>query len=130
MANKKLHKDKIEHFNANENRKAGARIPIQILVDYKAEGSYLFDFCKDIGSGGIFIETSTPKEIGDELELTFTIPDSKQTITTLGKVIWSQPYVEGNKQPAGMGIQFISFSDENKALLEDFVRRYNIKRSA
>jgi uncharacterized protein (TIGR02266 family) len=114
----------------DDGRTAGERIPIELLVDYKAQGSYLFDFCRDLGSGGVFIETSTPRSIGEELELTFTIPDSKETVTTRGRVIWVQSFLEAVKQPSGMGVQFIDFSKENKGLLEDFVKRYAMLQSA
>ena len=117
-----------------DNRVAGARIPIQILVDYRADGSYLFDFCKDVGTGGIFIETESPQNVGEELELTFTIPDSKETLTTTGKVIWIQQEIstknKSRTQSAGMGIQFVEFSTESKSILEEFVRRYTVEESA
>src|SRR5688500_151991 len=97
-------KAKITQIAEDDNRLAGARIPIQILVDYRADGSYLFDFCKDIGKGGVFIETDKPQPPGSELELTFTIPDSKETIFTKGKVIWVQDPIEGRKDLVpGMG---------------------------
>lgn len=40
--------------------RSGRRIPIQLLVDYKSEGNYLFDFCRDLGTGGVFIQTNKP----------------------------------------------------------------------
>lgn len=109
-----------------EKRANGTRIPIQLLVDYKADGSYLFDFCRDLGEGGVFIETKTPKKQGSELELTFTIPDSKETLNTKGTVIWVQEPVEGRKDlVAGMGIQFKSFDTKSRKTLEEFVHRYS-----
>ena len=118
---------------AKENRTSGTRIPIQLLVDYKADGNYLFDFCKDLGEGGVFIETKSPKKQGSELELTFTIPDSKQTLSTKGRVIWVQNPIEGRQDlTPGMGIQFESFDASDRKTLEEFVRRYssNISKSA
>ena len=116
-----------------DNRTSGTRIPIQLLVDYKADGNYLFDFCKDLGEGGVFIETKNPKKQGSELELTFTIPDSKQTLSTKGKVIWVQEPIEGRQDlTPGMGIQFESFDSNDRKTLEEFVRRYSshISKSA
>jgi len=108
-----------------ENR-TDHRIPIQLLVDYKAEGHYLFDFCRDLGSGGVFIQTKNPQPQGSNIELTFTIPDSKETLTTEGKVIWVQPFLAERKElTAGMGVQFSKFSDEHRKILEDFVKRHH-----
>ena len=109
-----------------DKRESGTRIPIQLLVDYKADGSYLFDFCRDLGEGGVFIETQSPKDQGSELELTFTIPDSKETLTTKGQVIWVQNPVEGRPDLVpGMGVQFKSFDTHARKTLEKFVERYS-----
>lgn len=101
------------------------RIPIQMLVDYRSGGNYLFDFCRDLGTGGVFIETNSPLTVGSHLELTFTIPDSKETLQTVGKVIWSQQPVSERKDiTPGMGVQFDNFSEQNRKLLDNFIQRY------
>ena len=117
---------------SKENRQAGARVPVNLLVDYPAGGSYLFDFCKDLGEGGIFIQTPTPQLTGTTIELTFTIPDSKETLSTRGTVIWSQPPIpERPELTPGMGVQFNAFSSESRAQLVSFVERYtSISRTA
>ncbi len=105
------------------------RVPIQLLVDYRSGGNYLFDFCRDMGSGGVFIETSKPLPMGAEMELTFTIPDSKETLRTSGKVIWSQAPIADRKDVSpGMGVQFTSFSEQNRKTLDQFIARYGSQR--
>ena len=112
--------------DSDAEERGGRRVPIQLLVDYKAEGTYLFDFCKDLGAGGVFIQTSKPLPTGSYIDLTFTIPDSKETLITKGKVIWVQNPVPDRKDlTPGMGVQFDSFSVEQRRLLEDFVQRYH-----
>ena len=114
------------HTSADDEERSCQRVPIQLLVDYKAGGSYLFDFCKDLGTGGVFIQTEKPLATGTTLDLTFTIPDSKETLLTKGTVIWSQLPVADKKELApGMGIQFNGFSEEQRRLLENFVQRYH-----
>lgn len=109
--------------------RSGRRVPIQLLVDYKSGGNYLFDFCKDLGAGGVFIQTDKPLPTGSAIDLTFTIPDSKETLKTNGTVIWVQSVVADRKDlTPGMGVQFSSFSGEQRRLLEDFVQRYNTGR--
>jgi type IV pilus assembly protein PilZ len=104
----------------------GHRVPIQLLVDYKSEGHYLFDFCRDLGTGGVFIETKSPLGTGSTIELTFTIPDSKETLNAKGRVIWVQKQVENrNDLTPGMGVQFEKFSDSQKKQLDKFVERYH-----
>ncbi len=101
------------------------RVPIQLLVDYKSGGNFLFDFCRDLGTGGVFIETAKPLPTGSLIDLTFTIPDSKETLRTSGKVIWSQDAVAGRANVnVGMGVQFSTFSDTQRKTLDQFISRY------
>jgi type IV pilus assembly protein PilZ len=115
----------VDLASAKEGR-SGRRVPIQLLVDYKSGGSYLFDFCKDLGTGGVFIQTDKPLPTGSTIDLTFTIPDSKETLVTRGTVIWVQaPVATKEDLVAGMGIQFSGFSGEQRSMLENFVQRYH-----
>ena len=111
--------------SSSDDRVSGERIPIQFLVDYKCDGNYLFDFCKDLGEGGIFIVTSKPRPAGSMLDLTFTIPDDRKTLFAQGKVIWVQAEVPNRPElTPGMGVQFENFSSEDRQTLIEFVNRY------
>lgn len=106
------------------------RVPIQLLVDYRSGGHFLFDFCRDLGTGGVFIETSNPLTSGSEIELTFTIPDSKETLKTKGRVIWSQsPIANRTDVSVGMGVQFTQFNESQRKILDDFIKRYGGKNT-
>ncbi|MFK7872728.1 MAG: TIGR02266 family protein [Oligoflexales bacterium] len=123
---KKKAKTKTQNTESGAVRRTGERIPVQLLVDYRSDGHYLFDFCKDLGEGGVFIQTKKPKPQGTILNLTFTLPDSSETLQTCGTVIWAQEPIEGRVDlTPGMGIQFDSFSTENRRILEKFVDRYS-----
>lgn len=115
-----------EVYSEQSEDRGSRRVPIQLLVDYKAEGNYLFDFCKDLGTGGVFIQTHKPLPTGASIDLTFTIPDSKQTLIAKGTVIWVQDAVPDRKDlTPGMGVQFAGFSGEQRRLLDEFVQRYH-----
>lgn len=110
----------------SEEDRSGRRVPIQLLVDYKSDGNYLFDFCKDLGTGGVFIQTNKPMPAGSSIDLTFTIPDSKETLITKGTVIWVQDVVPNRKDlTPGMGVQFRGFTGDQRRLLDEFVTRYH-----
>ena len=100
------------------------RVPVQLLVDYRANGHYLFDFCRDLGTGGVFIETKTPLSQGSIVELVFTLPDSKETLEAKGRVIWCQAEIPGKEAAAGMGVQFEEFTADQRSLLQKFIDRY------
>ena len=109
-----------------EKRTESQRVPIQLLVDYQSSGgNFLFDFCKDLGTGGIFIQTAEPLDQGETIELTFTLPDSKETLKAKGKVIWVQhPLSTTPELTPGMGVQFDGFDTDQRKSLEQFIERY------
>ena len=110
------------------DNRGNQRIDIQLLVDYKSDGNYLFDFCKDLGAGGVFIQTKKPLPSGSPIDLTFTIPDSKETVKIKGNVSWVQNVVDGRKDlTPGMGVQFTDFSGDQRKTLTEFVNRYHAK---
>jgi type IV pilus assembly protein PilZ len=106
-----------------ENR-VDHRVPVQLLVDYHSNGNYLFDFCRDLGVGGVFIQTTTPLAKGSNVDLTFTIPDSKETLRARGEVIWVQGASVSGSSP-GMGVQFREFNTAQRETLQGFVERYS-----
>lgn len=132
MSSKKVERKKGGSKKKSTAKKGGRenrddhRIPIQLLVDYRGgEGNYLFDFCRDLGTGGVFIETRDPLDSGSKVDLTFTLPDSKETLMTSGTVIWVQSEVPGRDLTPGMGVQFSAFDAEQRKQLESFVERYH-----
>ena len=109
-----------------KNKRSTKRIGVNLLVDYKSDGHYLFDFCSDLSTGGIFIKTTRPKSVGSKISITLTIPDTKKTIKVDGVVIWSQPSDSKSKDlSVGMGVQFEELSETDKQALQDFVSRYS-----
>ncbi len=116
--------------SSGEENRDHQRVPVQLLVDYRSEGNYLFDFCRDLGAGGVFIETTKPLSHGSMVELTFTLPDSKETLEAKGRVIWVQSAIPEKNLPAGMGVQFEEFTSEQRILLQEFVDRYQKPASA
>ena len=58
------------------------------------------------------------------IDLTFTIPDSKNTVSVKGKVIWVQNKVEGKDVASGMGVQFDELEPAKFEMLKGFIDRY------
>lgn len=71
---------------------------------------------KNIGLGGVFLQADVPYKAGTEIDIQFIVPDHTKPITIKCKVAWSktQPDVPG------MGVEFISISDEDKDILIEY----------
>ena len=59
-----------------------------------------------VKGGGVFIPSSKPYKLGDEVFMLLTLMDDKEKIPVAGKVVWvTPPGAPGGRAP-GIGIQF------------------------
>lgn len=100
-----------------QNRRKSPRAPVELKVDYRTTGSFITDYSKDISQGGIFITTSLPLNVGDQVRIRLTLPGHVLPFALEGVVRWTiGPGTTGDK-PSGMGVEFTSFGDDVKAEL-------------
>jgi type IV pilus assembly protein PilZ len=59
-----------------------------------------------VKNGGLFIPTSKPYRLGDEVFLLLTLMDDNEKLPVAGKVVWVTPRGAGGKRVAGIGVQF------------------------
>lgn len=59
-----------------------------------------------IKGGGIFVPSSKPYKLGDEVFMLLTLMDSKEKIPVAGHVSWVTPQGAQGARTAGIGIQF------------------------
>lgn len=99
------------------DRRAEVRWPVDIDVDYRIEGTYLFASIIDISALGIFVCTNDPLPQGTRLHLRFTPPvelDAKP-FELEGEVVW----VSDELGHTGMGVRFLAVGlDMHQRLLE------------
>ncbi len=55
--------------------------------------------------GGVFVRGSGEYELGDEVFLLITLPETNENIAVTGKVSWLSP-VSAVGYPSGVGVQF------------------------
>lgn len=83
----------------------------------------------EIGGGGIFIETTTPPQIGTVLTLELALPDDPtRPISAQGQVAWIRQREERHVFSAGMGVQFIEISEESRARIVNMVKSLDQSR--
>ena len=59
-----------------------------------------------IRHGGIFVQTPKRYQLGDEVFLLLTLPESSERLPVAGKVVWVTPVGAQGNRPAGVGVQF------------------------
>ncbi len=83
----------------------------------------IYVYSENISPSGIFLATEVPIQLGSKAFLSFTLPDGAE-VRTVGEVIRIQREgVPGkSKDPGrlGMGIRFISLSNDQMARIQRF----------
>ena len=63
-------------------------------------------FMPFIGNGGLFIPTTKPYQLGDEVFMLLTLMDDKEKMPIAGRVVWLTPRGAQGNRTAGIGVQF------------------------
>jgi len=84
-----------------------------MAVDYSVEDRVYKDYIKDISAGGVFIETRTPFSIGQELSLSFPLPNYRKYIKTTGEVVRISPH--------GIGVKFMMVDQGQEAMIKSLL---------
>jgi uncharacterized protein (TIGR02266 family) len=97
------------------------RAPIKIPVAYGAVEALLSEFASNINEGGMFIETDSPAELDELVQLQFSFPGIEGVIRVGGRVAWIS---DGKDEtPPGMGIEFHELEPETREAINGAVRR-------
>jgi uncharacterized protein (TIGR02266 family) len=101
-----------------ENKRQYQRLDIN--KEFASIDDFIAEYVTDISRGGVFIRSKQPLPVGTKVNLKFSvIVDDFQTIEGEGEVV----RLLEDGENTGMGVQFISLTDESRAIVEDLVRR-------
>jgi type IV pilus assembly protein PilZ len=86
-------------------RPAGARQGILSLA-IKDKNALYAAYMSFLKNGGLFIPTSNPYELGDEVFILLSLMDEAEKIPVVGRVVWVTPRGAQGNRAAGIGLQF------------------------
>jgi len=108
-----------------KDRRHASREPIKIPIDYSAVDVFFSEFASNINEGGMFIETDTPAELGDMVQLQMRFPQLEGPVQVGGRVAWTSDGKDG--APPGMGIEFQDLTPEARDTINEIVRMLRAK---
>ena len=113
----------VGYMNPPEEKRAEPRAPIELRVDYEVLNMFFQDYTKNISKGGTFVRTEHPLPVGTEFVFLLHITRLDRTLELVGKVSWRvEPAEATEDKPAGMGIEFLYRSDEERERIDSLVR--------
>jgi type IV pilus assembly protein PilZ len=89
----------------DRERRADARSPIELKVEYKRLNTFFADYTKNISRGGTFIKTTRPLPVGTEFLFKLFVPGRDAPLTIHGEV--QRIIDETADEEAGMAIKFV-----------------------
>ena len=92
----------------SKERRRHTRKPFITVVDFASQGRAYREFIKDISGSGVYIQTSRPFSVGQDVVLTFPFPDSQKHVKITGRI--------ARVADTGIGVQFNmrNFRDDDK----------------
>lgn len=86
---------------------------IKVSVDYSVKDKFYSDTLENISSGGAFIRTTRPIQVGDSTTMVASIPGIEGNIKMKGKII--------RRSEEGVGVEFYK---EHKEILSDCFNQF------
>lgn len=106
-----------------EERRAAPRKEVITEVTLESDTNFYTGFTVDLSTGGLFIVTWDLLPIGTRVNLSFSLPRTREMIAVQGVVRWLRELNRNNPDLwPGMGIQFLEVPERAKASIEAFMK--------
>lgn len=80
--------------------------PSVLSLPIKEKAALYAAYMPFLANGGIFVPTSKPYKLGDEIYLILTLMDDPTKYPIAGKVAWITPAGAANNKAQGIGVHF------------------------
>jgi Tfp pilus assembly protein PilZ len=84
-----------------------------LSIDYRVEGRSFEGFMLDISPAGAFIETGEPFSAGQQIDLSFSLPNSPGPLDIGGEILW--------KGMLGIGVRFTDCTPDQTSVISKFM---------
>ena len=91
--------------NAPKRKQASSR-PSVVSLNYPDRKSLQKAYMSFLKMGGLFLPTTTQRDMNEEIFLLVTLPESDKPIPVPGSVVWKTPPGAVDGRPQGVGIEF------------------------
>lgn len=91
--------------------------PSVLSLAIKEKAALYAAYMPFLKNGGIFVPTTKPYKIGDEIYLILSLMDDPNKYPIAGKVVWITPAGAANNKAQGIGVHFPSDESGERARL-------------
>ena len=80
--------------------------PSVIQLVFREKGALYAAYVPILANGGIFVPSTRPYKLGDDVYLLLSLPDDPQRYPVAGKVSWITPANASGGRTQGVGVRF------------------------
>jgi hypothetical protein len=102
----------------DRERRASARLPIEMWVEELLEGSQVFRRAGNLSVGGMYLDQTIPIPVGTRVRLRFTLPGDSVPILVTGEIVSIS-----STDALGMGVKFVGVEPAAQARIDAYVNR-------
>ncbi len=104
----------------SENRN-NDRFEVELAVTLHSESNFYTGLAENLSESGVFIASHQAHPIGTLIDVSLTLPDSREPLWLRGEVRWVRKYRDSMNEPPGMGIRFIDLAAIDEARISTFL---------
>jgi uncharacterized protein (TIGR02266 family) len=97
--------------------RTGPRVILDLPIEYQRVPPFQKAPRCNLSARGVFIQTATPYEMGEQVLLRFTLPGQESPVKVTGQVV-SRNTDPGKPGGAGMGIRFLDLLEADREIIE------------
>ena len=97
--------------------RSGPRVILDLPIEYQRVPPFQKAPRCNLSARGVFIQTATPYEMGEQVLLQFTLPGQETPVKVMGQVV-SRNTDPGKPGGAGMGIRFLDLPAADRDIIE------------
>ena len=100
-------------LSTGERRYPRIGLPSGMRVTWQGSRGRLVSRVATLGLGGLFIEANDPPQVGDHIQLSFSVPDGE---------VGARAIVRLSHAGEGMGVEFTAMSHEARGRLQHLIQ--------
>ncbi len=94
-----------------------------LVLEFVSDRDLYQSYMPFVKNGGLFVRTVEQYELGTEILLEVTLPDSLESSEIKGQICWLTPIGVQNGTPAGIGINFVEDPEQIRNQIEKAIAR-------
>ena len=100
-----------------------ARVRLELSVHAGSRHGFYQGLTDGLSATGIFVATHVTKPVGEQLDFSLRLQDSRDPITGVCEVRWLREYAEQSDLDPGMGLRFVELSAGGPERIRKFLEQ-------